>query len=239
VDPRLRPQPRRRLLARVQLRRAEAADGDPTPALRVEERSCALCEQRVASAERYLRNTLGQSTRYWYSTWDGTGRAHERLRVACSSGEGRGCMAFADAYVDGLGLPQSKEKARELLRKICDGGHGASCVHLGDLERENGLSDAAQQAERSWRRACELRDGDGCHRLARLAIARGSPKDALPLYERGCTLRAPAACQDLGRLYLDGNGVARDPARGAALVEKGCRFGGAGCATGHAAAALP
>jgi TPR repeat protein len=220
-------------------------DMDLEPGLRLLERGCALGTQLacVRSADRLLRTGWDRSTS-WFS---GADRALDRLRVACRAGEYAGCVAYAEAFLDGRGVPRDPARARDLLRTACDDGHARACEVLGTALLE--APDARGDAVRSWRRACQLRDGDACLRVAQtLHPLPGAPSAAagasdlaaaVRLVQQACTLHSPEGCSTLAELHLRGVGVPRDARRAAELAAKACRLGAeTGCEKAHLSRAL-
>ena len=60
---------------------------------------------------------------------------------------------------------------------------------------------------------------------------QGRYSEASPLLDQACTSGTWEACKDLGNMYVDGNGVAKDYSRAVALYAKACDAGYAkGCA---------
>ena len=77
-------------------------------------------------------------------------------------------------------------------------------------------------------RVCDARTAPACtSRALDLWASGGAPMiaRASALFDRACTLGDAQGCHFAGRLALDGHGIPRDPARGLALLEKGCDGG--------------
>ncbi len=88
--------------------------------------------------------------------------------------------------------PAPADDSVDGLGKRCDGGEAAACGELGTI----------------------YQFGRGETRVdAPLAVAA---------YEKGCNLGHAKSCGDLGWLHIAGTGVAKDRAKGIALVDKGC-----------------
>ncbi|HJW75583.1 MAG TPA: trypsin-like peptidase domain-containing protein, partial [Thermoleophilia bacterium] len=119
-------------------------------------------------------------------------------------------------------------------RAACDGGDPSSCVKLADrIAGARGDPGAARQAAPLYRRACDAGVAGGCHGLALLALDRlapGTDTERVALEERACTGGIARGCDAVGIALRDGQGVARDLARAAALFGKACDLSdGLGC----------
>jgi TPR repeat protein len=219
---------------------------DLDPGLRLLERGCALGTQLscVRSADRLLRAGWERNG----SWWSGVERAVDRLRAACRAGEYAGCVAVGALYLDGRGVGRDPAKAREIFRAACDDGFARGCDALGGALAD--APGARAEAAAAWRRACQLRDGGGCLRLAQsLHALPGGPPDAAPaqgnlaaavrLVQQACTLHAPEGCATLAALHQRGLGVPRDARRAAELGLRACRLGAeVGCERTYLSRAL-
>lgn len=166
----------------------------------------ARCAQGEAFACRRLRNVLLKG---------------------CGIGQGERCHAVALEFVDPTRIDRDPVQALHFFRRGCALGHGPSCARLeertaaeaGDTGDTEGTHPEALQA------ACERADGDACMALAGHHIRRGEGWRVPPTLEKGCDAEHPAACVNLGLMYLRGDGVPADPARGAALHRRACDLG--------------
>lgn len=102
-------------------------------------------------------------------------------------------IACAAAGVRLLGKAPNDPKVMERLEKACDGDEPWACNSLATIYRVRGAGQAP--------------DGEQAEVLNNLACDEGF----LP------------ACRDLGAMYLNGDGVERDEAKGLAYVKKSCR----------------
>ncbi|HVW27104.1 MAG TPA: hypothetical protein VHC69_17180 [Polyangiaceae bacterium] len=79
------------------------------------------------------------------------------------------------------------------------------------------------------RTLCLKRYGDACEALAGAILAspseRQDSRDAMRLLTEACDLRNRRACVRGAHKLLDGDGVAKDPAEGKRLAERGCELG--------------
>jgi len=96
----------------------------------------------------------------------------------------------------------------DLFGRACEGGSSLGCKNLGSVRDEAGEHAGAVEA---WRSACRGAEAEGCFRLG-LALDRGvgvgrSPGEATAQFERCCHMRFGAGCRELGRQWLEGEGV--------------------------------
>ncbi len=122
---------------------------------------------------------------------------------ACNKGRAELCTSVGRRYRSGSGVKQDLGKAGEYLGLGCIGG-----------------------------------DADGCHELYSLGFAHlhgknvaKDTKQAVALFAAGCNgdgngrRYSGAACQELARLYLNGDAVERDATRGVQLLDRACAGG--------------
>jgi hypothetical protein len=107
----------------------------------------------------------------------------------------------------------------------CDQGVAMACVELGtDLASRQ--VDFPRQLE-LFTRACDAGDAIGCTNLGatvELEDVGWTPNYAcaVPLFAATCRAGEPHGCTMLAAAYLDGHGVARDPARARDAFARGC-----------------
>src|SRR5439155_14076436 len=79
------------------------------------------------------------------------------------------------------------------------------------------------------REACDLGSGDGCFQIGKRAADHGDYKTAFDQFTTACAMsEQEIGCADLAELYLDGKGVARDEAKGRAILTSACDAGAVG-----------
>src|SRR5690348_9778555 len=104
------------------------------------------------------------------------------------------------------------------LEQSCDAGKGPACTELGNRLRDGfGVRQDPTRAAKMFKKACKLKDRDGCADDARaLAAGEGqtaSPDAGLRRLEQLCKARSVRACGNLGSLYFRGLGRPQDAAR--------------------------
>ena len=136
----------------------------------------------------------------------------------------------------GLLLAGAREEVRAALpatsrhlAESCKAGTARACTHLALLLELFSRPDGSEL--RLYERACGSGHGYGCYRRAVLAdpeleLGVKVQKDgalAADFYARSCD-HGGFGCNNLGRIYENGTGVARDTMRAARLYEKECSF---------------
>lgn len=164
----------------------------------------------------------------------------EPLVAKCEAHDRQACEALAaHCFVGQEKEPKWESKAcAERERRACDEGAGAYCAKLAirftDSTNDVGVPKDEAVAMKLYVRACDLSgDMDACLRVAFAYDSGfgGLPKDparAVPLFEGLCDEESgifPVACQALARHLITGDGVAKDPARGADIHSATCSQG--------------
>ena len=78
---------------------------------------------------------------------------------SCDSGEMRACNYLGYLFAQGLGGPQSVQKAQEVYQKACDQGTMSSCASLGSMFQNAGDTDSARKY---FQKACDGGLTTGC-----------------------------------------------------------------------------
>jgi TPR repeat protein len=143
--------------------------------------------------------------------------------------EGRRCLQV----VERPNLPAIS--VADLDKEFAGVGEPTGGGSLGGIRAGGGgLGLPVPEAEGSYRRRCDDRDGKGCHLLAelnrfeRFGPGRTHPKDltrAVELYQRGCDLGFAQSCHALATMLRQGKEVAADPARASTLDKRACSLG--------------
>jgi len=127
-----------------------------------------------------------------------------RYQASCDAGYAPDCLALADLYASGKGVPQSTvhgsalvQKAIDLDMKACQQGNKSdACIQAGDLYAKYANDQVA--ANLLYRKACNLDNAPGCNKVAVLyENGTGIPKDnatAADYYSRACKLGNKPAC---------------------------------------------
>lgn len=170
---------------------------------------------------------------------------------SCDLGDAKGCYNAGVMSDDGRGVARDVAAAVARYEEGCAGGSSTACTNLG-FHYENGQGvrkDAARAVELYQRgcdgTACQPSNLAGCVNVGRanrdgIGVAK-NPARAATIFETAC--RKPAnpedtdsdsnrsrACSLLGGLYLAGDGVEKDVAKGRELSELGCEgFDTFGC----------
>src|SRR5690606_36535936 len=99
------------------------------------------------------------------------------------------CLALAEIYARGRGVPASEARAAEWMAHACAAGAGerARCLDAG---RALAARRSTRQARAILAPLCTAGEALACSALAPLARAR----DREPLYRRACELGDEAAC---------------------------------------------
>ena len=134
-------------------------------------------------------------------------RAAARYEEACELGSSTGCTNLGFLYEHGRGVKTDKGRAFELYQRGCNGtscqpSNLNGCVNVGRAYRDGmGVEKSEPRAAAIFREACDRKP---------------HPDDVNPEENsaRGCSL--------LGGLYLAGDGIKMDLAKGRELSELGC-----------------
>jgi hypothetical protein len=194
------------------------------------------CDRSVAAG----CTNLGYFT-YWGKAGLTTDKARgaELYRKGCNGGDHIGCNNLASAYAWGSGVPLDLEAAIRLFRKACAAGVQLACKNATDAEARRGTTPRPPAAEPP---RVESPPGEGAIRekdspppqptvrnMPHHAVE--SPAVAAEKHGRGCVAQQPAACFELGMMYLHSWGLPSKPAHAAALLGQACDAGhGEACA---------
>jgi hypothetical protein len=139
----------------------------------------------------------------------------------CGPSNPKRCYDEGKARLKAGDLPSAIER----FTVGCRHGHMTSCVRLG---RHYHLGDGVKKhlgwAEGLYQRACQGRHSFGCLWLGRMT-QRSDPKTAATYFSRVCHHGPPRYCKDLARVYLNGWGVPKEPARARFLYLRACNDG--------------
>jgi TonB family protein len=157
-------------------------------------------------------------------------KAAKLLNKACDADVAESCSALAELLETGDGVPRDAERARALARKACavgsrqmcekacDAGNGSACVALGDRLAQVKDSNTGR-VKRAYERACNAAAAEGCYDLG---LRTKDPEEALPVFQRACSLEDPFGCLAVAQYYHVGRGVEVALDRAARLYEQAC-----------------
>jgi TPR repeat protein len=146
-------------------------------------------------------------------------------RIACEANHALACTNLGARYGKGKGVTADPGRARELADKACKLGDSMGCSNLGMYMRDGtgGPKDMPKAIELS-RKACDDGEGPACERLAEIYDeGNGVMRDqtvARKIYVRACELGA--GCNNLGVMYLRGEGGDVDNEQAAQMFTKAC-----------------
>ncbi len=116
------------------------------------------------------------------------------FQQACDKGDGMGCQMLGYSYRFGLGAGKDPAAMNRALARACELKMGYSCMTLG--------GDLWNAATRKW----------------------NDPKQAFKLLTRSCEAENGEGCALLAKMHRIGDGTARNPVKGKALLEKACQL---------------
>ena len=151
---------------------------------------------------------------------------------ACDKAESLGCAALADVYYFGHGAPKDERRGCELFVKSCELSEAEACRGAGYCWSRGLLGPADPvKAGVAFATACDAGHLGACVDLGLSYEAQGRDLDHVAsLYRRACDGKVTEACANLGRVYLNAIGVARDLDKAEALFKTTCaEKSGAGC----------
>ncbi len=148
-------------------------------------------------------------------------------RVADSCKGKQNCRAVK-AVPKGAPEYGSYQEGADAFEKACDGGIGPACFYLASYF-EGGLygkdKDAAK-ARSYMERGCTQGDGFTCSQLGRsLRDANEKDPDSFKFANRACDLGDKPGCFQAISQLMKGEGVAKDPAKAAAILKRTCDAG--------------
>lgn len=95
-------------------------------------------------------------------------KARGTFKKGCEKGGSKtwACALYAKALRGGLGGPKDVDKAFEVAKGACDGGNAASCSVAAHLVETDNVAVAQAEAERIFRKSCELGWPHWCRKVA-------------------------------------------------------------------------
>lgn len=125
-------------------------------------------------------------------------------------------------YLLALLLSDPKE-AWSLYQRACSLKEPDGCTSAGEYANKSSDPTLRQKAAALYQQGCQLGDGRGCHRMARLLFAQKREEPAIPLLKRACTLKYAPGCGYLGWHYET---KSKDAVRAEKLFRIGCALRG-------------
>ena len=90
-------------------------------------------------------------------------KAFKYSKIACDSGEYRGCSGLGILYANGQGVEQNYTEASKYYKLACDNGEYKGCGNLGVLyENGQGVRQSYSTAKEYYDKACDLGDKLAC-----------------------------------------------------------------------------
>jgi TPR repeat protein len=146
--------------------------------------------------------------------------AFERL---CTEGDGAACANAGLFYLAGKEVPLDRGQAESLFRRGCDAGEAIACYDLAvSLDERHAQAD---EAKRLFDELCTRSHVASCAASGDLAYSRRDFERARTLWERSCASGVARSCNNLGVLYDNGQGVAKDRAAALSWFERACSAG--------------
>jgi TPR repeat protein len=138
-------------------------------------------------------------------------------RRACDLGELVPCRQILGLVSHGYARAADGERAMAQLDEACTAGRARGCTLLGPFT-------PPARAILLYGRGCDGGDAAACVESGRFYKQRRDLPRAVQVLTRACELDA-AACDPLGRMYLQGEGVAADFGRAFQLFTQACDAG--------------
>jgi TPR repeat protein len=165
---------------------------------------------------------------------------------ACKGGDAAACQLLGDARFQGIGGAKDQPAALQAYKRSCELEISSACTKLADLFR---LLHDEKRAAAAYRKACAADEQDACTVLESARGCEGrracldladlcadylagydvlaEPSLAREPCEKACQGGVGEACDNLGDMYQQGLGVARDEARARELRKRACELGDA------------
>ncbi|HEU5058531.1 MAG TPA: tetratricopeptide repeat protein [Kofleriaceae bacterium] len=114
----------------------------------------------------------------------------------CQAGEPVSCAVAGAMYERGTGVRPSAQTAFKYYKQACAKGNIDGCTGQAYLysKGEGGITEDGPKAEKMFTDACKRGNGRACSGLGQRLRLKGSVRNALPLFARGCQLGYARAC---------------------------------------------
>ena len=125
------------------------------------------------------------------------------LQKSCDGGDAKSCNTVAEVKALAALGPVDSWASK------CDADDNKACLALGAAleEGKNGLAKDAKAAGKHYKKACDLKNADGCTSLGLLYVnggLKGGFKKGSKALKKGCKLKSGAACYFLGQAETPG-----------------------------------
>ena len=114
----------------------------------------------------------------------------------CQAGEPVSCAVAGAMYERGTGVRPSAQTAFKYYKQACSKGNIDGCTGQAYLysKGEGGITEDGPKAEKMFIDACKRGNGRACSGLGQRIRLKGSVRNALPHFARGCQLGYARAC---------------------------------------------
>ncbi len=147
----------------------------------------------------------------------------------CRAGHAGSCNTLGEAYEYGKGTTKSPEAATQSYQRACDLGSMPGCSNLGTMYLAgSGVGKDVPRALGLFEKACAGGRPPACFNVGVVnekQLTPPKPKVAAEFYEKACDAKYFKACTNLGSLYLQGVGVAKNPTKARRLYKRACDGG--------------
>jgi uncharacterized protein len=156
----------------------------------------------------------------------------------CKAKDPYGCYRKGTLYWKGKGVAKDVAEAKKLMTQGCSGnapeawwtnassGYSQACIDLGLLQESQKDFNGAFK---SFEKACQGKNGDGCYHLGRIHMGKtsdsSSPPIALGLFTGLCDRNDHRSCYGIGQIFEKGLGVDRSVEQASEKYEKACDAG--------------
>ncbi|HEX6737861.1 MAG TPA: tetratricopeptide repeat protein [Vicinamibacteria bacterium] len=147
------------------------------------------------------------------------------LAPACERGDGEACFELGIAYHEGTGVEADLRRHLALMERACTLGELRGCAERAAVYLDTEAPDDDAQAPALFERACRggVLQQSPCRQAGFLYVeGRAVPADkarGLPLLEAGCAQGDAESCWMASGMWREGDGVAADAGRAAALLQ--------------------
>ena len=149
----------------------------------------------------------------------------------CDLRHGSSCNTAAIMLEEGQGIAQDVPRATQYYEKSCDLGNKDGCHNFG-IQLHEGLGIVKDQKKSMvhFERGCELNHPGSCNRVANAYFVgnhgyKNDSQKAIQFLLQSCDLEAGWGCYNLGKIYEEGNQVAKNLPKAKDFYKKSCEGG--------------
>jgi hypothetical protein len=107
----------------------------------------------------------------------------------------------------------------------CKKGNASACNGLGALYTFGySVKQNSTKAHKFYKKACELKSGDGCYNAAESFIEEKKYQEAIPYFIQGCDLNHTQSCSSIAKLFEYGKGIKLDYKEAKKYHKKACEL---------------